>query len=102
MHDPPPYWCNASQVERPVLPLADWYLQCDGSGNKHCVETCRQQLDYVVPPIKPGGLSTVELARYLQDHPKVSPVSAMRKAAATPEEAMHFWALCANGVEDAL
>jgi len=24
----------------------------------------------------------------------------MRKEAATPEESMHFWALCANGVED--
>jgi len=74
--------------------------QCDGSGNKHCTETCRQQLDYVAPPIKLGGLSTAELARYLQQHPGASPVRAMRKDAATPEELMHFWALCANGVED--
>ena len=74
--------------------------QCEGSGNKHCVETCRQQLDYVTPPIKPGGLSTAELARYLQEHPKVSPVRAMRTEAATPEQSMHFWALCANGVEE--
>jgi hypothetical protein len=42
----------------------------------------------------------VELARYLQQHPGASPVRAMRKEAATPEELMHFWALCANGVED--
>ena len=42
------------------------------------------------------------LALYLQEYPKVSPVRAMRKVAATPEESMHFWALCANVVEDGL
>jgi hypothetical protein len=63
-------------------------------------ETCHHLLDYVIPPIKPGGLSTEELARYLREHPEVSPVRAIRKQAATPEESMHFWALCANGIAD--
>jgi hypothetical protein len=26
----------------------------------------------------------------------------MRKEAATSEQSMHFWALCANGIEDGL
>jgi len=86
--------------EEVMSAIAAIAAQCDGSGNKHCVETCRQQLDYVAPPIKLGGLSTVELAGYLQQHPGASPVRAMRKEAATPEESMHFWALCANKIED--
>jgi hypothetical protein len=28
---------------------------CDSSGNKRCAETCRQQLDYLLPPIKGAG-----------------------------------------------
>jgi hypothetical protein len=89
-----------AQNEEVVSAITAIAAQCENSGNKHCVETCRQQLDYVTPPIKPGGLSTAELARYLQEHPKVSPVRALRKDAATPEQSMHFWALCANGVEE--
>jgi hypothetical protein len=99
----PPLWLHMPDFvrnEEVMSAITAIAAQCDGSGNKHCVEICRQQLDYVVPPIKPGGLSTVELARYLQEHPGASPVRAMRKEAATPEELMHFWALCANGVED--
>jgi hypothetical protein len=72
---------------------------CDGRGNQRCAAMCRQQLDYTAPPVKPGGLSSAELARYLQQHPDVSPVRAMRKEAATPEQAMRYWVLCANGVE---
>jgi hypothetical protein len=101
----PPPWLRMpdfAQNEEVVSAITAIAAQCEGAPNKHCVETCRQQLDYVVPPIKPGGLSTVELARYLQENPKVSPVRAMRKEAATPEQSMHFWALCANGIEDGL
>jgi TPR repeat protein len=101
----PPLWLRMPDFARneEVMPaITAIAAQCDGSGNKHCVKTCRELLDYVAPPIKPGGLSSTELARYLREHPEVSPVRAMRKEAATPEEAMHFWALCANGVEDGL
>jgi TPR repeat protein len=101
--DNPPPWLRMpdfARNEEVMSAIAAIAAQCDGSGNKHCVETCRQQLDYIVPPIKPGGLSTVELARYLQQHPGVSPVRAMRKEAVTPEQSMHFWALCANRVDD--
>jgi hypothetical protein len=35
------------------------------------VETCEQQLDYVVPPVKSRGLSTAENARYHQEHTKL-------------------------------
>jgi TPR repeat protein len=73
---------------------------CERNGQKRCAESCRKWLDYVVPPVKPGGLSTVELAKYLQDHPNASPVVAMRKAPATPEEAMRSWELCAQGVAE--
>jgi TPR repeat protein len=100
--DNPPSWLrmpNFARNEEVVSAITAIAVQCEGTGNKHCVETCRQQLDYVVPPIKPGGLSTAELARYLQEHPKVSPVRAMRREAATPEQSMHFWALCANEIE---
>jgi len=99
----PPLWLRMPDFARneavmsAITAIAE---QCEGSGNKHCAEICRQQLDYVVPPIKPGGLSTVELARYLREHPEVSPVRAMRKEAATREESMHFWALW-NGIENA-
>src|SRR6516225_5047108 len=90
--NPPPWlrmpdFARNEEVMSAITAIA---AQCDGSGNKHCMETCRQQLDYVAPPIKLGGLSTAELARYLREHPEVSPVRAMRKAAATPEELMHF------------
>lgn len=71
---------------------------CDGKGLKRCGDTCRQQLDFVAPPVKVGGLSAEELARYLREHPASSPVRAMRKEPATAEQAMHFWVLCANGV----
>jgi hypothetical protein len=71
---------------------------CDGKGLKNCVDTCRQQLDFVAPPVKVGGLSAAELARYLHDHPDSSPVRAMRKESATADQAMTFWVLCANGV----
>jgi TPR repeat protein len=101
----PPPWLRMpdfARNEEVVSTITAIAAQCESGGNKRCVETCRQQLDYVVPPIKPGGLSTAELARYLQKHPKVSPVRAMRKDAATPEQSMHFWALCANGIEDGL
>ena len=101
--DNPPPWLRLpdfARNEEVVSAITAIAAQCEGSGNKHCVETCRQQLDYVTPPIKPGGLSTAELARYLQEHPKVSPVRAMRTEAATPEQSMHFWALCANGIEE--
>jgi hypothetical protein len=96
----PPPWLRMpdfAQNEEVVSAITAIAAQWEGAANKHCVETCRQQLDYIVPPIKPGGLSTAALDRYLQEHPKVSPVRAMRKEAATPEQSMHFWALCANG-----
>jgi hypothetical protein len=101
----PPPWLRMpdfARNEEVVSAITAIATQCKGGGNKHCVETCEQQLDYVAPPIKPGGLSTAELARYLQEHPKVSPVRAMRKDAATPEESMHLWALCANAIEQGL
>jgi len=103
--DDPPPWLRMpdfARNEEVVSAITAIAAQCDGSSKKHCMETCRQQLDYVAPPIKPGGLSTEELARYLREHPGLSPVRAMRKQAATPEESMHFWALCANGIEDGL
>jgi hypothetical protein len=43
-----------------------------------------------------------ELARYLQQHGDVLAVRAMRKEAATPEQAMRYWVLCASGVESGL
>jgi TPR repeat protein len=101
----PPPWLRMPDFERNeevVSAITAIATQCKGAGNKHCVETCEQKLDYVVPPIKAGGLSAAELARYLQEHPKVSPVRAMRKEAATPEESMHLWALCANEIEQGL
>jgi len=64
----PPPWLRMpdfAQNDEVMSAITAIAAQCDGSGNKHCVETCRQQLDYVASPIKPGGLSTVELARYL-------------------------------------
>jgi len=70
---------------------------CDGNGNKRCADNCRGQLDYVAPPVKSGGLSTAELTRYLQQHPDVSAVRAMRKEPATPEQATRYWVLCASG-----
>jgi TPR repeat protein len=101
----PPLWLRMpdfARNEEIMSAITAIAAQCESSGNKHCAETCRQQLDYVAPPIKPGGLSAAELARYLQDHPKVSPVRAMRREAATPEQSMHFGALCANGIDDRL
>ncbi|HEV2301524.1 MAG TPA: tetratricopeptide repeat protein [Stellaceae bacterium] len=71
---------------------------CDAKGRRSCADNCRRQLDYVAPPVKAGGLSAAELARYLREHPDASPVRAMRKEAATAEQAMHFWVLCANGL----
>lgn len=71
---------------------------CEGQHQTRCVSTCRQQIDYVAPPVKIGGLSNEELARYFREHPDASSVRAMRKEAATPEQAMRSWELCANGV----
>jgi len=99
----PPLWLHMpdfARNEEVMSAITAIAAQCDGDGNNLCGKTCREKLDYVAPPIKPGGLSTGELARYLHDHPEVSPVRAMRKEAATPEQSMHFWALCANGLED--
>jgi len=73
---------------------------CERNGQKRCADSCRKWLDYVVPPLKPGGLSAPELAKYLRDHPNASPVAAMRKEPATAEEAMRSWELCAQGVAD--
>jgi TPR repeat protein len=73
---------------------------CERNGQKRCAESCRKWLDYVVPPLKPGGLSALELAKYLHDHPNASPVAAMRKEPATAEEAMRSWELCAQGVAE--
>jgi hypothetical protein len=73
---------------------------CETNGPKGCAEDCRAQLDWLVPPVKPGGLSAVELAKYLHDHPNSSPVAAMRKEPATPEQAMTHWVLCARRVAD--
>ena len=71
---------------------------CDGTGQRNCADNCRRQIDYVAPPLRPGGLPVEELARYLRDHPEASAVRAMRKEPATAEQAMHFWVLCANGI----
>src|SRR5262249_15026466 len=93
--DNAPLWLrmpDLARTEEVLPPIPAIVAQGAGSGNNPCAETCRQQLDYVVPPIKPGGLSTVDLALSLKEHPKVPPVRAMRKVAATPEESMHFWA----------
>jgi TPR repeat protein len=100
--DNPPDWlrlpdfAHNEEVATAITAIAAY---CDGNAKKGCADNCRRQLDYVVPPVKLGGLSAAELARYLQQHPEVSPVRAMRKEAATPEQAMRFWVLCANGVE---
>jgi TPR repeat protein len=99
--DNPPPWqrlpdfARGEEVMTAITAIATY---CDGKGQKRCVDTCRQQLDYVAPPVKVGGLSAAELARYLHDHPDSSPVRAMRKEPATAEQAMHSWVLCANGV----
>ena len=94
-----PDFAQGEQVMAAITAIAAY---CDGKGNKRCADNCRGQLDYVAPPVKPGGLSAAELARYLQQHPEVSAVRAMRKEAATPEQAMRYWVLCASGVESGL
>ena len=71
---------------------------CEGKHQARCISTCRQQIDYVAPPVKIGGLSPEEMARYFREHPDASSVRVMRKEAATPEQAMRSWELCANGV----
>jgi len=54
------------------------------------------------PDLKTSSSEPSNRSAHRQEHPKVSPVRAMRKDAATPEQSMHFWALCANGLEDGL
>ena len=71
---------------------------CEGKHQTRCVSTCRQQVDYIAPPVKIGGMPAEELARYFREHPDASSARAMRKEAATPEQAMRSWELCANGV----
>lgn len=71
---------------------------CSAEHRTRCVSACRDQIDYVAPPVKIGGMSAEELARYFREHPDASSVRAMRKEAATPEQAMRAWELCANGV----
>jgi hypothetical protein len=103
--DNPPPWLRLPDFTRNddvMAAITAVAMHCDGGGDKRCAAMCREQLDYVAPPIKPGGLSTSELVRYLQEHPQASPVRAMRKEAATPEQAMRFWVLCANGIEGRL
>ena len=73
---------------------------CESKHQARCVRTCREQIDYVAPPLKIGGMSAEELGRYFREHPDASSVRAMRKEAATPEQAMTYWQLCANGVAD--
>ena len=94
-----PDFAQGEQVMAAITAIAAY---CDGNGNKRCADNCGGQLDYVAPPVKLGGLSAAELARYLQQHPDVSAVRAMRKEAATPEQAMRYWVLCASGVESGL
>jgi hypothetical protein len=91
-----PDFAQGEEVMAAITAIA---AHCDGNGNKRCSDNCRRQLDYVAPPVKLGGLSAAELARYLQQHPNVSAVRAMRTEAATPEQAMRYWVLCASGVE---
>jgi TPR repeat protein len=73
---------------------------CERNGQEGCAEYCRQRLDDIVPPLKPGGLSSLELAKYLRDHPNASAAAAMRKEPTTPEQAMHSWVICARRVAD--
>ena len=94
-----PDFAQGEQVMAAITAIAAY---CDGNGNKRCADNCRGQLDYVAPPVKPGGFSAAELARYLQQHAVVSAVRAMRKEAATPEQTMRYWVLCAYGVESGL
>ncbi|MGC2412376.1 MAG: tetratricopeptide repeat protein [Stellaceae bacterium] len=75
-------------------------VHCERNGQKGCAEYCRERLDDIVPPLKPGGLSSLELAKYLRDHPNASAAAAMRKEPATPEQAMHSWVICARRVAD--
>jgi hypothetical protein len=99
--DNPELWQRMPDFERGedvMAAITAIATYCDGKGLKRCGDTCRQQLDYVAPPVKVGGLSAAELARYLHDYPDSSPVRAMRKEPATAEQAMHFWVLCANGI----
>lgn len=49
-----------------------------------------------------AAMLTEELVRYLREHPEASPVRAMRTEAATADQAMHSWVLCANGIESRL
>ena len=92
-----PDFASSDAVIAAITAIAE---HCERNGQKRCAESCRKWLDYVVPPLKPGGLSTVELANYLRDHPNASAVVAMRKEPATPEEAMRSWELCAQGVAE--
>lgn len=103
--DNPPPWLRLPDFARnddvadAITAIA---TQCDHSGNGRCAATCRQMFDYVAPPVKLGGLSPEELADYFRQHPDASSVRAMRKAAATPEEAMSSWVMCANGIDSDL
>lgn len=100
--DDPPAWMRLPDFTRNddvMAAITAIAAHCDGAGNARCAATCRQQLDYVAPPVKLGGMSSEELARFLQEHPEVSAVRAMRKDAATPDQSMHFWVLCANGID---
>jgi hypothetical protein len=90
-----------AQGEQVMAAITTIAAYCDGNGNKRCADDCRGRLDYVAPPVKLGGLSAAELARYLQQHPEVSAVRAMRKEAATIVPAVRYWVLCASGVEAA-
>jgi len=92
-----PDFDRIDEVTAAITAIAE---HCGKNGQKSCAEDCRRQLDWIVPPVRPGGLPPAELAQYLRDHPDVSPVAAMRKEAATPEEAMTHWVLCANRVGD--
>ena len=92
-----PDFTKTDEVMAAISAIAE---HCERNGQKGCAEYCRQRLDDIVPPLKPGGLSTLELAKYLHDHPNASPVAALRKEPATPEQAMQSWVTCARRVAD--
>jgi hypothetical protein len=73
---------------------------CERSGQKGCGDFCRRRLGDIAPPVRPGGLPVGEMAKHLSENPSRSPVMSTRKEAATSEEAMQNWVICANRIAD--
>jgi hypothetical protein len=47
--------CPTLRKARRSGPRSPRSRPCDGNANKRCADNCREELDYVTPPVKPGG-----------------------------------------------